>query len=78
MCGWATYKLALQRFETTGAETDLSYLQQFLFFDFYDKFSFNKESLRVRLLINIYLLELLGTYRGWRHSRGLPVRGQRT
>ena len=46
--------------------------------DFYDKFSFNKESLRVRLLINIYLLELLGTYRGWRHSRGLPVRGQRT
>jgi len=23
-------------------------------------------------------MELLGIYKGWRHSRGLPVRGQRT
>lgn len=30
------------------------------------------------MLVNIYLLELLGTYRGWRHARGLPVRGQRS
>jgi len=27
---------------------------------------------------NIGLLKELGTYRGMRHSRGLPVRGQRT
>lgn len=31
-----------------------------------------------RLLINIYVLDLLWLYRGWRHSRNLPVRGQRT
>jgi len=29
-------------------------------------------------LINAYILDLITTYRGWRHTRGLPVRGQRT
>jgi len=78
MCGWRTYQLLLQRLEAVRSDPESSYLQQFLLFEFYEKFSFNKDSLRIRLLINIYLLELLGTYRGWRHSRGLPVRGQRT
>ena len=31
-----------------------------------------------RRLINIYFLDLISSYRGWRHSKGLPVRGQRT
>ena len=31
-----------------------------------------------RYVFNIYLLDLLTLYRGWRHSRSLPVRGQRT
>lgn len=31
-----------------------------------------------RLEINILLFDLISTYRGWRHSKGLPVRGQRT
>lgn len=27
---------------------------------------------------NIFFLDFLNTYRGLRHSKGLPVRGQRT
>ena len=38
---------------------------------------FNK-SIKDRLLINIFFLDLIISYRGWRHSKGLPVRGQRT
>ena len=35
-------------------------------------------SISKKMLSNIFFLDLLNTYRGWRHSRGLPVRGQRT
>lgn len=31
-----------------------------------------------RKIMNIYVLDMITTYRGWRHYRGLPVRGQRT
>lgn len=31
-----------------------------------------------RLTFNIYMLDVISSYRGWRHYRGLPVRGQRT
>lgn len=31
-----------------------------------------------KYLINIYVLDLLSKYKGWRHSRSLPVHGQRT
>lgn len=34
--------------------------------------------LRQEITVNIKMLKDLGTYRGMRHSRGLPVRGQRT
>ena len=37
-----------------------------------------KKSIRDRYLLNIFYLDLIVSYRGWRHSRGLPVRGQRT
>ena len=37
-----------------------------------------KKSIKNRLLLNIFFLDLIVSYRGWRHSRGLPVRGQRT
>jgi len=36
------------------------------------------KSLKKKRLINIYYLDLVSSYRGWRHSKGLPVRGQRT
>lgn len=31
-----------------------------------------------KLTLNIYVLDVISSYRGWRHCRGLPVRGQRT
>lgn len=36
------------------------------------------ESIKNKLTINIAFLDLIMTYRGWRHFYGLPVRGQRT
>lgn len=38
----------------------------------------NKKLVKDRRLVNIFFLDLINSYRGWRHSRGLPVRGQRT
>jgi len=38
---------------------------------------FGSSFLKKRML-NIAFLDLLTTYRGWRHVKGLPVRGQRT
>lgn len=38
----------------------------------------NNKSIKERLLLNIFYLDLIMSYKGWRHSRGLPVRGQRT
>lgn len=57
---------------------DLNPVQTYLFNNFLNNFQFNEKTYKTRLLLNIYLLNLLGTYKGWRHSRGLPVRGQRT
>ena len=37
-----------------------------------------KFSLKKRTIFNIYLLDIITCYRGWRHYKGLPVRGQRT
>jgi len=37
-----------------------------------------KLNLKKRNTMNIYVLDMITSYRGWRHSRGLPVRGQRT
>ena len=36
------------------------------------------KNLKKQRLINIYFLDLIFSYRGYRHSFGLPVRGQRT
>lgn len=35
-------------------------------------------SLQRRLLVNIFFLDFINTYRGYRHIFGLPTRGQRT
>ena len=37
-----------------------------------------KKSFKVKFLVNIFFLDIISSYRGWRHSKGLPVRGQRT
>jgi len=35
-------------------------------------------SLKRRHIANIYFLDIISSYRGWRHANGLPTRGQRT
>ena len=35
-------------------------------------------NLRTEIALSIKRLKDIGCYRGWRHRRGLPVRGQRT
>lgn len=37
----------------------------------------NKE-LKKKMVFNIFILDLINSYRGLRHAFGLPVRGQRT
>jgi Ribosomal protein S13 len=37
-----------------------------------------KSSLKRRTILNVFMLDAITSYRGWRHYKGLPVRGQRT
>ena len=37
----------------------------------------NKE-LKKKMVFNIFMLDLINSYKGLRHAFGLPVRGQRT
>ena len=46
--------------------------------DFIDKNYKVEGNLRQQVLLNIKRLKEIGAYRGIRHIRGLPVRGQRT
>lgn len=46
--------------------------------DFFGFFLPPMASYKSRLEVNILYLDLIYTYRGWRHSKGFPVRGQRT
>lgn len=57
--------------------SDLSEEQKDKLRDAVNKFVVEGE-LRREVTMNIKRLVDLGTYRGWRHRRGLPVRGQRT
>lgn len=66
-------------------ETKSEYLNSFRSGSFYapthqflQKLLPRKGLISKRYLLNIYILDLISSYRGWRHSRGLPVRGQRT
>jgi small subunit ribosomal protein S13 len=46
--------------------------------DYIEKNLKTEGTLRQQVLVNIKLLKEIGSYRGIRHIRGLPVRGQRT
>ncbi|MDQ3018672.1 MAG: 30S ribosomal protein S13 [bacterium] len=46
--------------------------------DFIDKNLKTEGNLRQEILLNIKRLKEIGSYRGSRHIKGLPVRGQRT
>jgi small subunit ribosomal protein S13 len=54
-------------------EDDLNKLR-----DFIEKNYKIEGQLRQQILLNIKRLKEIGAYRGTRHTRGLPVRGQRT
>ncbi len=54
-------------------EVDLNKLRDYL-----DKNVKTEGNLRQEVLLNIKRLKEIGSYRGNRHSRSLPVRGQRT
>jgi len=75
--GFNLMKKFLQRSENYEYNKTNS-IKSLLLNNFISNFQFNDKSFKTRNILNIYLLNLLGTYRGWRHSRGLPVRGQRT
>jgi ribosomal protein S13 len=38
----------------------------------------NKKDIKKKNIFNIFMLDFINSYRGLRHSFGLPVRGQRT
>lgn len=54
-------------------KNELEHFLLYIYFIIPYKFSFFKKK-----VINIVLLDLITCYRGWRHFKGLPVRGQRT
>lgn len=80
--GWNkhTYKLIYDRFENYYSSSIISYKDsewrkfKSVIFQFFPK----SRNLKNRFDSNIFLLDFLNTYRGLRHSKGLPVRGQRT
>lgn len=38
----------------------------------------SEKELKKKMIFNIFMLDLINSYRGLRHAFGLPVRGQRT
>lgn len=38
----------------------------------------SKVDIETKYKLNVFLLDILQTYKGWRHTKGLPCRGQRT
>ena len=72
--------MLLERFEMNFKDT----LSQFYIHQWVSLYKFfisvipTTSDVKKRRLFHIFFLDLLSTYRGWRHSKGLPVRGQRT
>lgn len=48
------------------------------FFNFFYTIIPKGKIIKKKNLLNIFFLDVISSYRGWRHARGLPVRGQRT
>lgn len=70
--------LAAVKVDPNKRTKDLSEEELNLIRDFIEK-SFKVEGqLRQQILLNIKRLKEIGAYRGTRHIKGLPVRGQRT
>lgn len=37
-----------------------------------------RSSLKKKCITNLFVLDMINSYKGWRHFKGLPTRGQRT
>ena len=79
--GWSmsTKILAATNIDPNKRTKDLSETELNRIRDYMEKHSIKVEGeLRQQVLLNIKRLKEIGSYRGIRHIRGLPVRGQRT
>lgn len=80
--GWgrSIYKLIYDRFEKQKNENLISYKDSEWrkFKSIIYKLTPKGRNFYNRYEMNIFFLDFLNTYRGLRHSKGLPVRGQRT
>ncbi|MBP9686665.1 MAG: 30S ribosomal protein S13 [Candidatus Doudnabacteria bacterium] len=70
--------LAATKIDPNKRTKDLTEAELSLIRDFIDKNIKVEGQLRQQVLLNIKRLKEVGAYRGIRHIRGLPVRGQRT
>lgn len=71
--------LAATKIDPNKRTKDLSEEELNRIRDFIEKQNYKVEGeLRQQILLNIKQLKEIGAYRGIRHIRGLPVRGQRT
>ena len=73
-------KVLIKRLESYSKETvgDLKYSKVLVLFDTLTSIVPNNNGLKKKYIINIFMLDIINSYRGFRHSVGLPVRGQRT
>lgn len=80
--GWGdyTYKIIYDRFEKYYSDNIISHkdAEWKKFKSILMKFCTKNRNIKSRHNSNIFFLDFLNTYRGLRHSKGLPVRGQRT
>lgn len=70
-----------QRFEYIDNTPVLKELNNFQFTSFLQilyQLVPKKQTIIRRCTLNLYILDLITCYRGWRHFKGFPTRGQRT
>ena len=68
-------RLETTKFKKIGA---LSFSQTIAVFGLLSKIFPQNNDLKKKNILNIFMLDIINSYRGFRHSIGLPTRGQRT
>ena len=78
--GWTLSRQILKetKIEATKRTKDLTEAEVNTLREFIEKNYKIEGQLRQQIMLNIKRLKEIGAYRGVRHMRGLPVRGQRT
>jgi ribosomal protein S13 len=68
-----------KKFEKHEHHIYLNFLKNYKFFNKKISLMFPVSiALHKKHLVNIYVLDIIQSYKGTRHARGLPCRGQRT